>query len=340
MTLSGLSDAAVTTKGVELIQSGYDFIFLHIDDPDGTGHGDQTKEEKTIFIASNKTLNSEFNTVSSGLNNQDFPNLYAHPAQTSLVPTALRYLGISINQNWLLDGTPLLGEAGVRKLLPAQGNDFDITWLAEEHGNIDIYRNQEFVTQVAATESGWSDDAELQGLTDYSLVKNNTPAAIRLNKSNITAAVSWDSTRAYFFRDDSRYIRYAKVLDKADGSFPKTTNNDSWPGFGNQGAGVIAAFEKQLGSSYYFFTNGQYVRYNNTLYRADSGYPKAINNNTWPGLGDHAKDIQAAVKWNNDRAYIFLTGQRYIRYDLDADRADAGYPAKVNNTSWEGVLTP
>lgn len=287
MTLSGLSDAAVTTKGVELIQSGYDFIFLHIDDPDGTGHGDQTKEEKTIFIASNKTLNSEFNTVPSGLNNQDFSNLYAHPAQTSLVPTALRYLGISIDQNWLLDGTPLLGEAGVRKLLPAQGNDFDITWLAEEHGNIDIYRNQEFVTQVAATESGWSDDAELQGLTDYSLVKNNTPAAIRLNKSNITAAVSWDSTRAYFFRDDSRYIRYAKVLDKADG-----------------------------------------------------GYPKAINNNTWPGLGDHAKDIQAAVKWNNDRAYIFLTGQRYIRYDLDADRADAGYPAKVNNTSWEGVLTP
>lgn len=302
-------------------------------------------------------------------------------------------MGISIDQNWLLDGTPLLGEAGVRKLLPAQGNDFDITWLAEENGNIDIYRNQEFVTQVAATESGWSDDAELQGLTDYSLVKNNTPAAIRLNKSNITAAVSWDSTRAYFFRDDSRYIRYAKVLDKADGGFPKTTNNDSWPGFGNQGAGVIAAFEKQLGSSYYFFTNGQYVRYNNTLDRTDSGYPKAINNNTWPGLGDyankitaalrgngdkvyfflsdgqylrfdlnndqvdagypapvnnntwpglgdHAKDIQAAVKWNNDRAYIFLTGQRYIRYDLDADRADAGYPAKVNNTSWEGVLTP
>ncbi|UTW47811.1 alkaline phosphatase family protein [Bacterioplanoides sp. SCSIO 12839] len=444
VTLSGLSDAAVTTKGVELIQSGYDFIFLHIDDPDGAGHGhgfgsqysesvrtadnqvgqlldavdqsphdwlvlvttdhgrqpvsgrnhgDQTKEEKTIFIASNKTLNSEFNTVPSGLNNQDFSNLYAHPAQTSLVPTALRYLGISIDQNWLLDGTPLLGEAGVRKLLPAQGNDFDITWLAEENGNIDIYRNQEFVTQVAATESGWSDDAELQGLTDYSLVKNNTPAAIRLNKSNITAAVSWDSTRAYFFRDDSRYIRYAKVLDKADGGFPKTTNNDSWPGFGNQGAGVIAAFEKQLGSSYYFFTNGQYVRYNNTLDRADSGYPKAINNNTWPGLGDyankitaalrgngdkvyfflsdgqylrfdlnndqvdagypapvnnntwpglgdHAKDIQAAIKWNNDRAYIFLTGQRYIRYDLDADRADAGYPAKVNNTSWEGVLTP
>ena len=444
LTLSGLSDDAVTNKGVELIQSGYDFIFLHIDDPDGAGHshgfgsqysasvktadnqvgqllnavdqsphdwlvlvttdhgrqpvsgrnhGNQTKEEKTIFIASNKTLNQEHSNVANGLENQDFDNIYGYAAQTSLVPTALRYLGISIEKDWLLDGIPLLGDSGVRKVMPASSSNYDITWLSESNGNIDIYRNQQFVTQVAANTSGWSDTAELSGLADYSLVKNNTPAALRLNKANITAALSWDATRAYFFRADSRYIRFAKALDKTDAGYPKTTSNSSWPGFNDQGGNVIAAFEKQLGSSYYFFANGQYVRYNNVLDKADSGYPKAINNSSWPGLGDYAdkitaalrgngdkvyfflndgrylrfdldddqvdsgypkainndtwpglgeyaNDIQAAVKWNNDRAYIFLSGQRYIRYDLSADKADSGYPAKVTSESWQGVMNP
>lgn len=444
LTLSGLSDAAVTSKGIELIEQGYDFIFLHIDDPDGAGHshgfgsqysaslqtadaqvgqllnavnaskhdwlvlvttdhgrqpvtgynhGNQSKEEKTIFIASNKPLNAEYNDVASGLQNQDFSNIYGHPAQTSLVPTALRYLGVEIDRSWQLDGIPLLGELAVRKLAPARHNDQDISWLADDSSDIDIYRNQQFVTRVNSSDGGWSDASELRGLTDYTLVRNNTPASLRLNKANITAAVSWDSSRAYFFRDDSRYVRYAKVLDKADSGYPKTTNNSSWPGFGDQGGEVIAAFEKQAGSSYYFFANGQYVRYNNTLDRADSGYPAdvnnanwpglgdyadniraalrgngdkvyffldngqylrfdlgddrvdsgypaAINNSNWPGLEDYASDIIAAVKWSDSRAYIFLTGQRYIRYDLAADRADEGYPLKVNGSNWPGLMNP
>lgn len=224
-------------------------------------------------------------------------------------------------------------------------------------------------------------------------MQNSTPAALRINKVAINAAVSWNSTRAYFFRDDQRYVRYAKVLDKADSGYPKATNNESWSGFGNNSNKLTAAFEKNSSISYFFFNDGQYIRFNNILDKAESGYPKAINNDTWPGLetygnkitaalrwnnnkvffflndgqyvrfdlsndsidsgypkaindetwpglGSYANDITSAVKWNNDVAYIFLSNQRYIRYNFQQDKLDEGYPAKVNSKSWPGLMLP
>lgn len=379
-------------------QSHHDWLVLITTDHGrqpitGYGHGSQTKEEKTIFIGSNKNLNEEFSQVASNLNNSDFNNIYGNPAQTSLTPTALRYLGVNIEKEWLLDGIPLIDDIGVRKLMPALSGDNDITWSVTDNALIDVYRDGLFVTQLTSGEESWSDDAEVSGIVDYSLVQNTTPAAVRLNKVDINAAISWSPTRAYFFRNDQRYVRYAKVLDKADAGYPKNTNNDTWPGFGLQSDKLIAAFEKNISTSYFFFNNGQYIRYNNILDKADAGYPKTINNDTWPGLGnygttiiaalrgdnnkvffflengqyirfdlasdsidsgypktvnnqtwpgleEYANDITSAVKWNDNTAYVFLTNQRYIRYNLTDDKSDSGYPAKTNTKSWPGLMLP
>ena len=89
---------------------------------------------------------------------------------------------------------------------------------------------------------------------------------------------------------------------------------------------------------YFFLDNGQYIRYNLDNDRVDSGYPKVINNNTWPGLGDYANEIQSAVKWNDGRGYIFLKNQKYVRYNIALDRVDAGYPSGVNNDTWPGLM--
>jgi hypothetical protein len=379
-------------------QSHHDWLVLITTDHGrqpitGYGHGNQTEEEKTIFIGSNKSLNAEFTETINDLDNRGYSNLYGNPAQTSLTPTALRYLGIDIEKEWLLDGIPLVDELGVRKLMPASSGNKDIVWSATDSAQINVYRNGEFVTQLESGEQGWSDDAEISGIVDYSLVQNSTPAALSLNKVDINAALSWSATRAYFFRNDQRYVRYAKVLDKADAGYPKVTNNGSWPGFGINSDKLVAAFEKDSSTSYYFFNNGQYIRYNNTLDKAEAGYPKAVNNDTWPGLENYANkitatlrwnnnkvfffldngqylrfdlsndsidsdypkavndqtwpgleayanDITSAVKWNDNVAYIFLTNQRYIRYNLADDKADAGYPAKVNANTWPGLMLP
>ncbi|MFT5880978.1 MAG: hypothetical protein ACI86X_002117 [Moritella sp.] len=224
--------------------------------------------------------------------------------------------------------------------MTARSGNKDVVWFADASANIDVYRNGELITQVDALQQGWSDDAEVSGIVDYVLVKNNTPAALRINKAQINAAVSWDAFRAYFFRDDQRYVRYAKVTDKADRGYPKATDNNNWPGFNKNADKLVAAFEKSIGTSYYFFSDGQYILYNNILNRAENGYPKAIDEQTWPGLGNYAADITAAVKWNSNSAYIFLNKHRYIRYNITDDRADPGYPVKVNEGNWPGLMAP
>ncbi|MBL4882271.1 MAG: alkaline phosphatase family protein [Oleispira sp.] len=386
--LNGLVDKDVTLKGVELIQQGYDLVFLHLDDPDhaghstgfgpaynksiqitdqylglllnavnqshhdwlvlittdhgrhpitGYGHGNQTKEEKTIFIGSNKTLNAEFTQPLSDLNNHDFNNLYGNPAQTSLTPTALRYLDIEIEKEWLLDGIPLVDNLGVRKLMPTSTGNNDIAWSSLEDVQIELYRNGQFLTQLNTSDQGWSDDTEIPGIFDYALVQNFTPAALRLNKIDINAAVSWGSSHAYLFRNDQRYVRYAKVFDKASPGYPKDTNNSSWPGFDTHADQLIAAFEKDISTSYYFFNNGHYIRYNNILDKAETGYPKIVNNDTWPGLEGYANKITAALRWNNNKVYFFLDNGQYIRFDLTNDRVDSGYPKAINSQTWPGL---
>jgi hypothetical protein len=93
----------------------------------------------------------------------------------------------------------------------------------------------------------------------------------------------------------------------------------------------------------YFFKDGQYIRYTvrpelaDDLLgdRPDSGYPKPINNETWPGLIWSSFD--AVVNWGNGKAYFFK-GKEYIRYDMSADRADAGYPKPISEQTWPGMI--
>ncbi|MGY3689800.1 alkaline phosphatase family protein [Vibrio coralliilyticus] len=80
----------------------------------GSGHGNQTSSEKTIFIASNQPLHSRYQSYVS-VANQDFDGLYNLPAQTFIVPTILEFLGIKQNR-LRLDGFPLVGDIEAQKV--------------------------------------------------------------------------------------------------------------------------------------------------------------------------------------------------------------------------------
>jgi len=86
----------------------------------------------------------------------------------------------------------------------------------------------------------------------------------------------------------------------------------------------------------YFFNGDRYIRYDVAADRADPGYPKPINSETWPGIV-WTDGVDAVVNWGNGKAYFFKDSQ-YIRYDVKADRADSGYPKPVDNSTWPGVI--
>ncbi|MEO8601918.1 MAG: hemopexin repeat-containing protein [bacterium] len=90
------------------------------------------------------------------------------------------------------------------------------------------------------------------------------------------------------------------------------------------------------GGKAYFFKAAQYERYDPKADKVDPGYPKAIAGH-WPGFpASFASGVSAAVVWGNGKIYFFK-GDKYIRYDIAADKVDAGYPKPIAG-NWPGLF--
>ena len=328
--------------------------------------------------------------MENNLPNSSYNNIYGYASQAAITPTILRFMGIEPVVNDKFDSIPLLGKLGARKVLN-DGSQF--TWRSADSGTMTVYRNGQQVDTVSATQQVWQEPAEINGTVDYVFNLNNTPVGYRQSFLKINAIHEWWNTKAYFFRNDSKYVRYDKVLDKADSGYPVTVTNSNWPGLEPYRDKLVASFKANnsyvyyflndgrylkysIGSDkvmdgypatvtnsnwsglapyatkiksalrwtgdkvYFFLDDGNYIRYNLANDAVDSGYPKAVTNGTWPGLGSYAGQIRAAVKWSDSRAYLFLDNNQYIRYSISSDSADSGYPKAVSGSSWPGLMNP
>ncbi len=75
----------------------------------GFSHGNQTIQEKTIFIGMNKKGNSFFNSINNNKIIKTIKELEKSAIpQTAVVPTILKFLDIPINVDWNLDFKPLI----------------------------------------------------------------------------------------------------------------------------------------------------------------------------------------------------------------------------------------
>lgn len=143
----------------------------------------------------------------------------------------------------------------------------------------------------------------------------------------------------YVFLKNGTYYDYSISSDHTLPGYPYPVTDSHWPGLGGYGKSIVATlgYEDYV---YYFLANGKYIKYNRQADKAVSGYPKPVNDNTWPGLGDYAKDITAVVNdlANPRYAYFFLHNNTFIKYDKQADKAVAGYPKPINNKTWPNLL--
>jgi hypothetical protein len=141
-------------------------------------------------------------------------------------------------------------------------------------------------------------------------------------------------SKAYFILG-YRYLRYDATADAMDAGYPKAIEGN-WRGFAEIGfqSGIDAALEWPNGKVF-FFKGPQYARYDIAPNRIEAGYPLQIADQ-WTGLSTAglADNIDAAVKWGNDKAYFFK-GDRYLRYDIAGDKADDGFPRRITD-GWPG----
>lgn len=304
----------------------------------GYSHGGQTTQEKTIFVGMNKNGNEEFNSYVSNTPNQDFSGIYGNVAQTAIVPSILTHLNLSIQKEWQLNSTSLVGNVGVRKVMMQNSNI--IYWNSNSSNDVEIYKNDSFVASAPASQGYFTDGSSSEGGINYTILLNGQTGSVAFNNSKIIAGLDWNDladNRAYFFRSDNSYIRYDKLLDKSDDGYPKEVNNSTWPGLGAYKNLISAAFKWHNHKGYFFLKDGRYLRYDMNNDSVDAGYPANITNGNWPGLEPYKNKIVAAFKWNNSRAYFFLNDGTYIRYSITNDSVDSGYPVAITNGSWPGL---
>lgn len=155
---------------------------------------------------------------------------------------------------------------------------------------------------------------------------------------DINAALNWPGDKAQFFLNDGSYVRFDLRSWRADPGYPKRVDDRNWPGLGAYGRMIVASFRSyEPSKAYFFFANGEYARYDINADKVDPGYPKRIDDRTWPGMGRHAGKIYGAMNWPGDKVQFFLSDGTYVRYDLRADRVDQGYPKRVDHKTWPGL---
>ena len=152
-----------------------------------------------------------------------------------------------------------------------------------------------------------------------------------------TAAINWPGHKAQIFFRDGSYVRFDLDKGTVDPGYPQPVNDKTWPGLADYAQTIVAGCDGPAGKAYFFVSDGTYLRYDTKADRVDGGYPKPVDNGTWPGLGNYGSSIAAALNWKDGKIQFFLTDGRYIRYDVAADRADPGYPQPVNDDTWPGL---
>ncbi|HEY1065036.1 MAG TPA: hemopexin repeat-containing protein [Pirellulales bacterium] len=148
----------------------------------------------------------------------------------------------------------------------------------------------------------------------------------------VDAAVRWNNGKVFFFFG-GQYVRFDFPSDQTDPGYPKPIGPETWPGVPFT-HGIDAALLWKDGKMF-LFKGSQYIRFDIMTDKVDPGYPKPIAGN-WPGL-PFTDGIDSAVLWNNGKKVFFFKGDQYVRFDVDADKVDEGYPKKIDDNTWPGL---
>lgn len=92
-------------------------------------------------------------------------------------------------------------------------------------------------------------------------------------------------------------------------------DNNNWPGLAPHRDKIDAALRFKGNSILFFLNDGQYIEYDMAQKNIAFG-PIGMNAITLPSLQNVAGQITGAARWDNNRAVIFLKGQRHMWFNF------------------------
>jgi hypothetical protein len=115
-------------------------------------------------------------------------------------------------------------------------------------------------------------------------VNNQNWPGLARYATRIIASLNWGGGKIQFFLSDGTYIRYDQRADSVDPGYPKRIDRETWPGLSPYVRDLGAAINWGDNKVYFFLEDGRYLRYDTVADRIDPGYPKPIDERSWPGL--------------------------------------------------------
>ena len=149
------------------------------------------------------------------------------------------------------------------------------------------------------------------------------------------AVFSGVGNSVYFFKDGA-FVRYQKGASQPDQGYPKPINKKTWPGLSRYRMDITAAMRVD-DDAYFFLSDGRYIKYDLKGLSVHNGYPRIVSNDNWSGLATYAKDISAAIRYNDTYAYFFLSDGRYLLYNLQKQQMSSDSPQSFDGSEWRGI---
>jgi hypothetical protein len=153
-----------------------------------------------------------------------------------------------------------------------------------------------------------------------------------MSKGTIQAAINGQkkySKFAYFFKND-QYIKYDWVKDAVSDGYPAPLSAWNFPGKFARGVDAAVNGSGSSAGKSYFFKDDEYLRYDWDADAVDPGYPQPLS--LWNFPAPFSGGIDAAVEGIGEHAgkVYFFKGDQYLRYDLEKDVMDSGYPLALS----------
>ncbi|WP_434341030.1 metallophosphoesterase [Motilimonas cestriensis] len=177
---------------------------------------------------------------------------------------------------------------------------------------IDAPYNNPLEIRAGVDATGWITAAGNTGYNEWQDPRAAEQAA------KLTAAFALNNASNAWFLNDGQYVEVDPATGNVLPGFP-VDRDEVWQGIAADRT-IVGALKWNDQRAFLFLDDGSYLRMNLTTKSVDSGYPKAINDSTWPGLGKYANNISAVLNHGYDYADIILTDQTIVRYSISADK--------------------